>query len=240
MPAVPAKSRAFVRAVVATLILMLALLLGASLLAKQPYSSDQVFGSLRSGQLWSEKARYIDDWHAVEAIDDATFIIGEPKSSQYNASYLLVGSERALLIDAGSGERPADIRSMRAVAESLTGKPVMLALSHFHFDHIGDLDAFDGALVHRARRTLQAVRLAENPLYQRGDLGRFRLALHLGDSGIERVDMLLRFQPEGCQQALEEFVREKRAKKALQDLRGIGWEGDLDAMRRSFMPVDGE
>ena len=40
--------------------------------------------------------------------------------------------------------------------------------------------------------------------------------------------------------ALEEFVREKRARKALQDLRGIGWEGDLDAMRRSFMPMDGE
>lgn len=40
------------------------------------------------------------------------------------------------------------------------------------------------------------------------------------------------------QQALEDFVREKRARKALNDLRGIGWEGDLDAMRRSFMPAD--
>ena len=165
MPAVPAKSRAFVRAVVATLVLLLALLLGASLLAKQPYASDHVFGSLRSGQLWSEKARYVDDWHAVEAIDDATFIIGEPKSSQYNVSYLLVGSERALLVDAGSGERPADIRSMRAVAESLTGKPVMLALSHFHFDHIGDLDAFDGALV-----------LATPALKARAQGGKLRLA----------------------------------------------------------------
>jgi Arc/MetJ family transcription regulator len=42
------------------------------------------------------------------------------------------------------------------------------------------------------------------------------------------------------EQALEQFVREKRARKALEDLRGIGWEGDLDAMRRSFMPVDEE
>lgn len=147
MSDIPAKSRPVARAIVATVVLLLAQLLAASLLAKMPFSSDQVFGNLRSGQLWSEKARYVDDWYAVESIDDGSFIIAEPKSSQYNSSFLLVGRERALLIDAGSGERPANIRSIRALAESLTAKPLMLALSHFHFDHIGDLDAFDGALV---------------------------------------------------------------------------------------------
>lgn len=40
------------------------------------------------------------------------------------------------------------------------------------------------------------------------------------------------------EQALEQLVREARARKALRDLRGIGWEGDLGAMRRSFMPAD--
>jgi len=147
MPAIPAKSRAFKRAFVTTAVLLLALMLAASWLAKMPFASDQVFGHLRSGQLWSEKARYLDDWYALEAIEDGSYIIAEPKSSQYNSSYLLVGSERALLIDAGSGERPANTRSIRAVAESLTAKPLMLALSHFHFDHIGDLEAFDGALL---------------------------------------------------------------------------------------------
>lgn len=147
MPAAPAKSRPIRRALAATAVFLLVLLFAASLLARMPFSNDQVFGNLRSGQLWSEKARYVDDWYAVEAIDDGSYIIAEPKSSQYNSSYLLIGGERALLIDAGSGERPANIRSMRALAESLTAKPLMLALSHFHFDHIGDLDAFEGALV---------------------------------------------------------------------------------------------
>lgn len=147
MPVVPGKSRAFRRAITTTAVILLVSLLAASWLAKMPFASDQVFGMLRSGQLWSEKARYVDDWYAVEAIDEGSYIIAEPKSSQYNSSYLLVGSERALLIDAGSGERPASIRSIRAVAESLTAKPLMLALSHFHFDHIGDLDAFDGVLL---------------------------------------------------------------------------------------------
>lgn len=147
MPAVPARCRAILLAAAATVVVLAAILMAASWLAKVPYSSDQVFGRLRTGELWSGKARYVDDWYAVEAIDATTFIIGEPKSFQYNASYLLVGGERALLVDAGSGERPARIRSMRALAESMTDKPVVLMLSHFHFDHTGDLDAFDGALV---------------------------------------------------------------------------------------------
>lgn len=147
MPIVTAKSRAILCTLVATVVLLLVLLMTASWLAKAPYSSERVFGTVSSGELWGPHARYVDDWYAVEALDEGTFIIGEPKSSQYNSSYLLVGSERALLIDAGSGERPAAIRSMREVAERLTGKPVLLMLSHFHFDHTGDLDAFDGALL---------------------------------------------------------------------------------------------
>lgn len=31
--------------------------------------------------------------------------------------------------------------------------------------------------------------------------------------------------------ALEEFVRTRRQKKAIEDLAGIGWEGNLDEMR---------
>lgn len=147
MPAVPSKYRAILLAITASIVLLLVLVFAASWLAKAPYASDHVFGKVRTGELWSPKARYIDGWYAVEALDDSTFIIGEPKSSQYNVSYLLAGVQRALLIDTGSGERPAGTRSMREVAESLTSKPVMPMLTHFHFDHTGDLHTFDGALL---------------------------------------------------------------------------------------------
>lgn len=87
----------------------------------------------------------IDDWYAVEAIDAQTFAINEPKSSQYNTSYLLIGETRAIMFDAGSGERPAGSRSMREVADRYAGnKPITLILSHFHYDHIYDAAAFDG------------------------------------------------------------------------------------------------
>ncbi|MBX3305679.1 MAG: MBL fold metallo-hydrolase [Nitrospira sp.] len=104
-----------------------------------------VFGDVQQGETYSPASRMIDDWYAIEAIDTQTFAINEPKSSQYNTSYLLVGETRSLMFDAGSGERPAGSRSMREVAELYTGtKPISLILSHFHYDHISDAAAFDG------------------------------------------------------------------------------------------------
>ena len=104
-----------------------------------------VFGNVKQGETYSPASTMIDDWYAVEAIDPQTFAINEPKSSQYNTSYLIVGETRALMFDAGSGERPAGSRSMREVAEHYAGKkPITLILSHFHYDHIADAATFDG------------------------------------------------------------------------------------------------
>ena len=43
------------------------------------------------------------DWYRVTALPSRTFIIEEPNSSQGNVSYLLVGEDRAVLFDTGSG-----------------------------------------------------------------------------------------------------------------------------------------
>ena len=104
-----------------------------------------VFGDVHRGETYSPASRMIDDWYAVEAIDAQTFAINEPKSSQYNTSYLLVGETSALMFDVGSGERPVGSASMREVAERYTGnKLISLILSHFHYDHIADAAGFDG------------------------------------------------------------------------------------------------
>ena len=107
-----------------------------------------VFDNVKRGENYSSASVMIDDWYAVEAIDAQTFAINEPKSSQYNTSYLIVGDTRALMFDAGSGERPTGSRSMREVAERYAGnKPILLILSHFHYDHIADAAAFGGVTV---------------------------------------------------------------------------------------------
>jgi hydroxyacylglutathione hydrolase len=90
--------------------------------------------------------RWFDDYFVVEIIDPTTFAIGEPRYYQGNYSYLIVGSQRAILFDAGTG-----LKDIVPVVRSLTELPVTVIASHLHFDHVGALARFDRtALVEEA------------------------------------------------------------------------------------------
>jgi glyoxylase-like metal-dependent hydrolase (beta-lactamase superfamily II) len=77
-------------------------------------------------------------WFHVFQLDDRTYALSEPKYWQENVSYLLIGTDRALLFDTGPG-----IYSIRAVVRGLTSLPVIVIPSHLHFDHVGDNEEFD-------------------------------------------------------------------------------------------------
>ncbi len=84
------------------------------------------------------------DWFIVRGLNPDAYILEEPKSSQGNVSYLLVGEEKALMFDTGSGENPAENGSkIKATIEGLTDLPITLLLSHFHFDHNQNIAEFD-------------------------------------------------------------------------------------------------
>ncbi|MCG8617467.1 MAG: MBL fold metallo-hydrolase [Desulfobacterales bacterium] len=68
-------------------------------------------------------------WFDIQQMDEGIFMLLEPGHVQ---SYLVLGNDNAALIDTGMGF--ADIR--QAVA-SVTGLPVMVLNTHWHFDHIG-------------------------------------------------------------------------------------------------------
>ena len=51
--------------------------------------------------------RWFDDYFVVETVDPTTFAIGEPRYYQGNYSYLILGAQRAVLFDAGTGQRLA-------------------------------------------------------------------------------------------------------------------------------------
>jgi len=84
------------------------------------------------------QGRWFDDYFVIEPIDADTFAIGEPRYYQANYSYLIVGTNRAVLFDAGTGNRDITV-----VVRSLTHLPVTVIPSHLHFDHVGALGRFE-------------------------------------------------------------------------------------------------
>ena len=88
------------------------------------------------------EVRWHDDYFTVQALDERTFAIGEPRYYQQNYSYLIVGNDRAVLFDAGPGHR-----DIRPVVQSLTDRPITFIPSHFHYDHVGNEVTFDRVAV---------------------------------------------------------------------------------------------
>lgn len=88
------------------------------------------------------------EWFTVESIDESTYVISEYMHWEEPHSYLLVGAERALLIDSGLG-----IDDISAVVNSLTDKPIICAATHAHWDHIGGHRHFSDIRCHKAEKT---------------------------------------------------------------------------------------
>ncbi|WP_216856819.1 MBL fold metallo-hydrolase [Acidisoma sp. S159] len=75
-----------------------------------------------------------EDWFEVRCVAPDLWMIAEPL---HVVSWLYIGSERAALLDTGTGIAP-----IAPIVASLTGRPVVVVNTHYHFDHIGNNPAF--------------------------------------------------------------------------------------------------
>ena len=73
-----------------------------------------------------------DPWFSVFKINTNIYAIYEDKHFQEVISYLITGSEKALLIDTGLG-----IGDIKKVVTDLYDGEIMITHTHTHFDHIG-------------------------------------------------------------------------------------------------------
>lgn len=74
-----------------------------------------------------------DPWFEVYRVAPGVFAIYEPHQAEETISYLILGSERALLFDTGMG-----ISDLKKVTGQLTRLPIVVLNSHTHNDHVGD------------------------------------------------------------------------------------------------------
>jgi len=86
--------------------------------------------SAQSGQV-AGKEVYTGDDVVFHQIDDHTWV-GTGHMMSNESLYLIEGSDKAILIDAGT-----NIADLDKIVASITGKPVTLVVTHVHPDHTG-------------------------------------------------------------------------------------------------------
>jgi glyoxylase-like metal-dependent hydrolase (beta-lactamase superfamily II) len=109
------------------------------------------------------------DWFEVYQIAGNLFVFHEPRHYESTIANLVIGEQKAALIDTGCG-----IGDLHKVVEEVTQKPVLVINTHTHPDHLGsnpqfdEIALFDHPLSHRvsekgiSTQVLQTEILGEN------------------------------------------------------------------------------
>jgi glyoxylase-like metal-dependent hydrolase (beta-lactamase superfamily II) len=78
------------------------------------------------------------DWFEVYEVAPNLFVFYEPRHYEETIMNLVIGQQKAALIDTGCG-----IGNLRQAVEAVTEKPVMVINTHTHPDHLGSNGQFD-------------------------------------------------------------------------------------------------
>lgn len=92
-------------------------------------------------------------WFEVYKIDPEVYVFYEPGQFEEAISYLVVGEEKAALIDTGCG-----IGNVKTLAEGFTQLPIMVVNTHSHYDHIAQNYLFDEVAIFDAPNARQAAK----------------------------------------------------------------------------------
>ncbi len=92
-------------------------------------------------------------WFEVYRIDPKIYVLYEPGQFEEVISYLVIGKEKAALIDTGCG-----IGDIKALAREFTELPIMVVNTHSHYDHIAQNYMFDEVAIFDSPDAQQAAK----------------------------------------------------------------------------------
>src|SRR4051812_29998104 len=106
-----------------------------------------------------------DDWFTIYAIATNLFVFYEPRHYEETLATLIIGREKAALIDTGCG-----IGDLRKAVRAVTDKPIVVVNTHTHTDHIGsnhqfgDIVMFDHPLARRVAKQGVSAQIMHNDI----------------------------------------------------------------------------
>lgn len=95
----------------------------------------------------------MENWFTIETIDSETYSISEYKHWEETHCYLLLGTDKAILIDTGLG-----ISNIKEIVKSITSLPITVVTTHAHWDHIGGHKYFENIAVHEYEKEWLSVK----------------------------------------------------------------------------------
>ena len=90
-----------------------------------------------------ERIQTTQDWYEVYKLTEGTYAIYEPFQFEEAISYLVLGKDKGVVIDTGTG-----IGNLKQVIDELTDLPVSVVNTHTHWDHIGNNHQFEETACH--------------------------------------------------------------------------------------------
>ncbi|GAA6151881.1 MBL fold metallo-hydrolase [Pseudoteredinibacter isoporae] len=126
----------FIRPLLYTLVIVIGLL-SLGVYKYSPYLLMELHASRHTPPPIDPKMSEEDYW-TIKDLGNSVYAIGELSWYQKNWHYLIVGEEKAVLFDSGTGRYP-----IRNTVEKLTDKPIIAIPSHLHYDHVGNLSEFE-------------------------------------------------------------------------------------------------
>ena len=157
---------------------ILVLLLLISCLTDKKQSDTEKMSELIQPQKWweklprpvyatLEKVETSQEWFEVYKLLDATYAIYEPYQFEEAISYLVIGKEKAVVIDTGTG-----IGDLERVVSKLNFLPVSVVNTHGHWDHIGNNHQFKEIACYNNRACIDRLRSGmDNTSLQRSITG---------------------------------------------------------------------
>lgn len=96
-----------------------------------------------------EKVETSQKWFEVYKLIKDTYAIYEPYQFEESISYLVIGEEKAFLIDTGTG-----IGDLKKLVSELTPLPVAVVNTHIHWDMIGNNSQFNEILIYNSQESI--------------------------------------------------------------------------------------